>query len=36
MPPDNSGYLAAAYIVAGVVYLAYALALVRRAAKLKR
>jgi hypothetical protein len=31
MPPDNSGYLAAAYIVAGVIYLSYAVLLAVRA-----
>jgi hypothetical protein len=31
MPPDNSQYLTAAYIVAGVIYLAYAVALVVQA-----
>jgi hypothetical protein len=30
MPPDNGQYLLAAYLVAGVVYLGYALWLVRR------
>jgi hypothetical protein len=34
--PDNSGYLTAAYVIAGAVYLLYAIALVRRAGKLKR
>jgi hypothetical protein len=27
MPPDNSGYLTAAYLVAAVTYLAYAVVL---------
>ncbi len=37
MPPDsNSGYLTAAYVVAGVLYLLYAIVLIRRAAKAKR
>lgn len=27
MPPDNSGYLTAAYVVVGVTYLVYAVAL---------
>ena len=31
MPPDNAGYMVAAYIVAGVVYLGYAVSLWRRA-----
>jgi hypothetical protein len=31
MPPDNSGYMIAAYVVAGVVYLGYAWSLWRRA-----
>lgn len=30
MPPDNSGYLAAAYLVAGVIYLAYTVSLLLR------
>ena len=34
--PDNSGYLTAAYVVAGGVYLLYAIVLVRRAAALRR
>ena len=32
----NSGYLTAAYVVAGVIYLGYAIALVRWATKLRR
>jgi hypothetical protein len=32
----NSGYLTAAYAVAGVIYLGYAIALVRWAGKLRR
>lgn len=31
MPPDNGQYLIAAYIVAGVIYLAYAVRLILRA-----
>ena len=31
MPPDNAGYMIAAYVVAGVVYLGYAWSLWRRA-----
>ena len=31
MPPDNGQYLMAAYIVAGVIYLAYAVKLIRQA-----
>jgi hypothetical protein len=31
MPPDNGQYLTAAYIVAGVIYLAYAVRLILRA-----
>ena len=31
MPPSNGGYMVAAYIVAGAVYLAYALSLLLRA-----
>ncbi len=29
--PDNGGYLNAAYIVAGIIYLGYALSLLRQA-----
>jgi len=28
--PDNSGYMIAAYVVAGVIYLGYTLSLIRR------
>jgi hypothetical protein len=31
MTPDNGHFLAAAYVVAGVIYLGYALSLWRRA-----
>ncbi len=34
--PDNSGYFHAAYAVAVVVYLAYAVLLVRRRARARR
>ena len=34
--PDNSGYFHAAYVVAAVVYLGYALLLVRRRARARR
>jgi hypothetical protein len=33
MQPDNGGYMVAAYIVVGVIYLGYALSLVVRARK---
>ena len=33
MPPDNGQYLIAAYIVAGVIYLSYAVRLILRARK---
>lgn len=36
MPPHNGGYMVAAYIVAGTVYLVYALSLVLRARKERR
>jgi hypothetical protein len=36
MPPDNSQHLTAAYIVAGVIYVAYAVALVMRAREVRR
>ncbi len=35
MPPDNSGYLTAAYVAAGVIYLAYAISLVLRARRMR-
>ena len=35
MPPDNGQYLIAAYIVAGGIYLGYAVSLILRASKLK-
>jgi hypothetical protein len=35
MPPDNSGYMVAAYVVAGVIYVAYTISLVLRAKKVK-
>lgn len=35
MPPDNSGYMVAAYVVAGVIYLLYTISLVLRARKVK-
>jgi hypothetical protein len=31
MPPDNGGYMVAAYVVAGVVYLGYVVSLFVRA-----
>jgi hypothetical protein len=31
MPPDNGGYMVAAYVVTAVILLGYALLLVRRA-----
>ena len=34
--PDNAGYYHAAYVVAAVVYLGYALLLVRRRARARR
>jgi hypothetical protein len=34
--PDNAGYFHAAYIVAAVVYVGYALLLVRRRARARR
>ena len=33
MPPENAGYMIAAYVVAGVIYLAYAWSLWRRAGR---
>jgi hypothetical protein len=37
MPPDsNAGYLTAAYAVAGIAYLVYAIMLFRQAGKAKR
>jgi hypothetical protein len=36
MPPENGQYLIAAYIVAGVIYLSYAVALVLRARRVRR
>jgi CcmD family protein len=36
MPPDNAGYFHAAYAVVGVLYLGYALLLVRRRAAVRR
>jgi len=36
MPPDNSPYLTAAYIVAGVIYVGYAVGLVLRAREVGR
>jgi hypothetical protein len=36
MPPENGQYLIAAYIVAGVIYLSYAVSLVLRARKVRR
>jgi hypothetical protein len=36
MPPDNGHYLVAAYVVAGLIYLSYAVSLVRRAGKTRK
>jgi hypothetical protein len=36
MPPDNGQYLIAAYIVAGVIYLAYSVSLLLRGFRAKR
>lgn len=36
MPPDNGQYMVAAYIVAGVIYLAYAVSLVLRARNVRK
>jgi hypothetical protein len=36
MPPDNSGYLYAAYTVAAVIYLGYAVSLIVRARRAAR
>ena len=36
MPPDNAGYLYAAYALAAFVYAGYALVLVRRRARARR
>jgi hypothetical protein len=36
MPPDNSGYLFAAYIVAALIYLGYAVSLIVRARRAGR
>lgn len=33
MPPENGGYMVAAYAVTAVILLGYALSLLRRAAK---
>jgi hypothetical protein len=38
MPPEipqNGGYAIAAYVVAGVIYLGYALSLLRKAARIE-
>jgi hypothetical protein len=35
-PPDNAGYFHAAYVVAALLYLGYALLLVRRRARVRR
>jgi hypothetical protein len=36
MPPDNGQYLAAAYVVAGTIYLSYAISLMLRARKVTK
>jgi len=36
MPPDNGHFLAAAYTVAGCIYLGYTVSLLLRARKAKR
>lgn len=36
MPPENGGFLAAAYVVAGTIYLSYVISLVIRANKVRR
>ncbi len=36
MPPDNAGYFYAAYALAALVYVGYALLLVRRRARARR
>ena len=36
MPPDNGAYLVAAYALTAVVYVGYALLLVRRRARVRR
>ncbi len=33
MPPENGGFMIAAYVVVGVIYLGYAVSLVLRARK---
>jgi hypothetical protein len=35
MPPDNTGYMVSAYVVAGVIYLAYTIRLVLQAKRVK-
>jgi hypothetical protein len=34
--PDNTSYMVAAYVVAGVIYLGYTLSLVRRSRRTRR
>ena len=36
MPPDNGGYLLAAYVVAAAIYLGYAVSLILRARRAGR
>ena len=36
MPPDNAGYFHAAYVLAALVYVGYAVLLVRRRARVRR
>jgi hypothetical protein len=36
MPPDNGQYLVAAYVVAGTIYLSYAISLIVQARRLKK
>ena len=36
MPPDNGQYMVAAYIVAGLIYLAYSVSLFLRASRARK
>jgi hypothetical protein len=36
MPPENGQYLVAAYIVAGIIYIAYSVSLFVRASRQRR
>ena len=36
MPPDNGQYLTAAYVVAGVIYVAYTVSLLLRASRARK